>query len=61
MQPAAALAMGELVENMKRHQANVKESIILMDLVSKAIISTFSELMNDGEKETPALKWKKII
>lgn len=61
MQPAAALAMGDLVENVKRRQANVKESIILMDVVSKAIISTFSELMSDGGKETPVLKWKKII
>lgn len=53
--------MGDLVENVQRCQAKVKESIILMDLVSKAIISTFSELMSDGGKETPALKWKEII
>ena len=51
----------KLVENVKRRQANIKESIILMDLVSKAITSTLRELMNDGGKETPAFKWKKII
>lgn len=38
------------MENVKRRRDNVKESIILTDLASKAIISKFSELMNDGGK-----------
>lgn len=45
----------------KKIPGDVKESIILMDLASKAIISKFSELMNDRRKQTSALKREKII
>lgn len=51
----------KLVGNVRRRWVDVKEPIMVMDLVSKAIISKFSELMNDGGKQTPALKWKNII
>lgn len=51
----------KLVGDEKRHGANVKESIIVMDQVSKAFISKFSELMNGGGNQTRPPKWEKII
>lgn len=47
--------------SVEKRRADVKESIILIDLASKAIISKFSELMSNGRKQTPALKKVKII
>lgn len=54
VQLAAPLAMKDTGGEVKRHRADVKESIIPMDLVSKAVISRFSDLLNDGGKHTPA-------
>lgn len=39
----------------------LKESLILLHLVSNTIISKYSGLMSDGEKQTPALQWEEII
>lgn len=59
--PLARGAPGGQRGSVEKRQVDVKESIILMDLASKAIISKFSERMNDGRKHTTALKRMKII
>jgi len=47
--------------SVEQCRAHVKESSILMDLASKPTILKFSELINNGRKQTPALKRAKII